>query len=1073
MKNKSLKVSTNFSIGRVFLLAAFVLLSGVFGYFSQRQTSAQIADKSAIKQNFYGPEFFKNSGEVDTSFETNLLNEFDSGVNVNAILKQPDGKLLIAGSFANVGGFSRRGLVRLNPDFSLDRSFDIGAGSSSFSVLAIQSDGKILVGGSITFSNGFRSGIFRLNTDGSLDTSFEINSTSISNIQTIIPLPNGKILITGSFSNIGEISFPGIALLSADGNLDESFNPGVITNSGSQFGINTAAVQPDGKILITGSFTSISGSTRNRIARLNADGTLDLSFDTGIGPNAQINVILPLANGKILIGGDFTSVNGAVRNKIARLNADGGVDGSFNFNSPGEISVRTMILQPDGKILVSIINSFSSSIRTVFRLNTDGSNDATFEAPAGTSNTGINGSVNSLILESDGKILIGGSFSFVGNAPRRGVARLNPNGSVDTAFVIPLGANGTVNVIAVQPDGKILISGNFSYVNGFQRNRVARLNPDGSVDTTFSVQLNTNNSCCGNIVNAIVVQPDGKILISGNFASVNNSFGTGGFARLNADGSTDTSFNRGISSGNVQAIAVQTDGKILIGGGFFISGSNPNFLARLNANGSLDNTFLPAIPNTPTGPNGGVARIVLQNDGKVIITGTFDSYSGVQRRGIARVNTDGSLDTSFNADLSNSGGGSIFALVVQPDGKVLLGGTFSQINGVNRNRLARLNADGSLDTTFGTIFGQEGGVNAIILQPDGKILVGGSFNSVFGAIRRRIVRLNPDGSVDSIFNPGSGANAEILALARQSDGRVLIGGNFTVVDGVARTGIARLRVNACVVSPLFDFDGDGKTDISLYRPGGGDWYRLNTTNGSLNRQLFGLPTDRIVPGDYDGDGRTDIAVFRPSEGTWYILNSRTGFQTFRFGTSGDIPIAADFDGDERDDLAVFRPSNGTWYIQRSSLGFTAVNFGLATDVPVIADFDGDCKADIAVFRPSNGTWYWLQSSNGGFRAVQFGTSGDIPVAGDYDGDGRTDTAVYRPSAGTWYLLKSQEGFAGLQFGINTDRPVPADYDGDGETDIAVFRNGIWYILRSLDAKVQTVSFGVTDDQPIPAAYLPR
>jgi uncharacterized delta-60 repeat protein len=1058
---------------------ALALLLAVFGNcFGQTQTAAPKGITPTVEQDFYQSEFAVTSGEVDSSFVSNLTNETESSANISRVVRQPDGKIIVAGQFNNVGGFTRNGIARLNADGSLDFSFDAGsaASGSSISTIALQADGKILVSGSFNIFNGVaRNGIVRLNPNGSVDASFEALFSSFfgNNVQAIVPLADGRILVGGGQWSFGDFTLSGIIRLKPDGSLDETFNPGLITTSGSPPTVNVVQVQPDGKIIIAGQFNNIGGFPRSRIARLEANGSLDVSFDPGIGASGQINAVVTAPDGKIYIGGDFSSVNGVVRYRIARLNADGSLDVSYNSAAPTEIVVRAMVLQPDGKLLVMANSSFggSSSFRPIFRLNPNGSNDAAFNPPTGTGNNGINGAINSFALEPDGKILIAGTFSLISSVGRRGVARLNADGSLDTSFVFIAGGNGTVNLIALQPDGKILITGGFSYVNGLYALRLARLNPDGSIDPTFVAVVSDSNFGSQNLINAMIVQPDGKIIIGGGFNRVNDmSFN--GLARLNPNGSVDTSFLPTISGGfpPVQTLALQPNGQILVGGNFSqVGGVNRQYLARLNANGSHDTGFM-----FGTAVNGSVLRLALQSDGKVIITGSFDLVGGVQRRGIARLNADGNLDTSFVAEI-NGGGSQVNAVGVQSDGKIVLGGNFSQINTVSRSRLARLNADGSLDTTFAAQGGADSTVLALVVQPDDKIIVGGNFSFVLGAQRRRIARVNADGTIDPIFNPGAGPNSDVRTIVRQTDGKILIGGIFTTINGIRRTGVARLRINPCVVSPLFDFDGDGKTDVGVFQPASGEWSRLSTTNGALQRQLFGLPTDRIVPADYDGDGKTDIAVFRPSEGVWYLLRSRSGFQVVRFGASGDIPLAVDFDGDERDDIAVFRPSNGTWYMLRSSLGFTAVSFGAASDVPVIADMDGDCKADVTVYRPSNGTWYWLQSSNGEFRAAQFGAAGDVPTAGDYDGDGKTDLAVFRPSDGTWYLNQSQTGFRAVQFGAIGDRPVPADYDGDGKTDIAVFRptGGHWYILRSIDGKMNDLQFGANGDIPVPAAYLPQ
>lgn len=270
-----------------------------------------------------------------------------------------------------------------------------------------------------------------------------------------------------------------------------------------------------------------------------------------------------------------------------------------------------------------------------------------------------------------------------------------------------------------------------------------------------------------------------------------------------------------------------------------------------------------------------------------------------------------------------------------------------------------------------------------------------------------------------------------------------------------------------------DFDGDQKSDISVFRPETGVWYVLNSTNGGFSAIGFGVATDILTPGDYDGDGKTDRAVFRPSNGTWHFLLKGFNYSVRQFGIDGDIPAPADYNGDGKTDVAVFRPSTGVWYIANSdSQGtFTILHFGLTGDKPVKGDFDGDGRADIAVYRPSNGVWYVLRSSDGGFSAAAFGIATDLPSQGDFDGDGKTDLAVYRD--GQWYLLQTTAGFSSFPFGIAGDVPSTGDHDGDGRADVAVYRpsTGIWYLLQS-QAGFAAAQFGIATDRSVPNAYLP-
>lgn len=271
-----------------------------------------------------------------------------------------------------------------------------------------------------------------------------------------------------------------------------------------------------------------------------------------------------------------------------------------------------------------------------------------------------------------------------------------------------------------------------------------------------------------------------------------------------------------------------------------------------------------------------------------------------------------------------------------------------------------------------------------------------------------------------------------------------------------------------------DFDGDRRTDISLFRPSDRTWYMLNSSNGAFRAQQFGNTTDIPTPEDFDGDNTTDIAVFRPSTGDFYRLNSSNNtFAAFHWGANGDIPVPGDYDGDNLADHAVFRPTSGAWYISNSSNSvFQAFTFGMNGDKPTPGDFDGDGRSDIAVWRDTDGVWYRLNSgSNNSFFAFAFGTSGDIPSQGDFDGDGKSDTAVFRPSSGQWYVTRSSNGaFQAQGWGSNGDIPVAGDYDGDAKSDFAVFRptDGAWYILRSSNGAFQAQAFGTNGDQPAPA-----
>jgi hypothetical protein len=306
-------------------------------------------------------------------------------------------------------------------------------------------------------------------------------------------------------------------------------------------------------------------------------------------------------------------------------------------------------------------------------------------------------------------------------------------------------------------------------------------------------------------------------------------------------------------------------------------------------------------------------------------------------------------------------------------------------------------------------------------------------------------------------------------------------GESKVLAGDLANGLLVLDVTkatAPVKNYVSDFDGDGKTDFSVYTPPTGTWKIEQSSNNAYSEVRFGASEDKIVTGDYDGDGKSDFAVFRPSTGYWWIQrSSNPAFITaYGFGLTGDVPVEADYDADGKTDIAVFRPSTGVWYIQQSTLGLRITRWGLNGDQAFTGDYEGDGKADLAIFRPSNGTWYILQSSSSIPLIVQWGISTDKPVTADFDGDGKSDLAVYRPAEGNWYILNSNGGTISiLHFGLDGDIPIPADYDGDGKADISVYRPGdsVWYRLDSSNGAFSARVYGQTGDVPSPSASQPQ
>jgi len=434
-------------------------------------------------------------------------------------------------------------------------------------------------------------------------------------------------------------------------------------------------------------------------------------------------------------------------------------------------------------------------------------------------------------------------------------------GSIDNTFNSGSGTDDIVEAIAIQSNGKILVAGGFSSYNGNATGQVIRLNTDGSHDNTFITSVTGQVRC-------LAIQNDGKIIIGGGFSHVNGTLAQR-IARLNTDGSLDNTFSTGIGAfgGTVSEVSVLFDGSIVAVGSFTLFNDvTVSNIVKLNSNGSLANG------SYGTNNLGSIYDMVVQPNGKILICGQFTQYNSDTRNQIARLNADLTLDASF--DPGTGSNGVVLSMAIQNDGKIIAGGFFSNFNGASKKDVARLNSDGSVDNSFDAGTGQIGEeVNVIKLTNNEKLVIGGEFSSFNGVSMNNLVVLNNDGSIDSSFDPGNGPNDVIYSISIQNDDKILIGGDFTSYNGTARTGITRLN-------------GEATSNISLLDNVEQIHLQPNPTNGIM-KVTVKEPTSAFITAsngailstlELKGETTIDISTFTPGV---YFIRTAEG-QTVKF-----------------------------------------------------------------------------------------------------------------------------------------------------------------------------------------------
>jgi len=673
------------------------------------------------------------------------------------------------------------------------------------------SDGRIIIRdqSGIGFKgNTTRKFLGVMYSTGKTDIPFCVNAIDGSKFNAtynvILEQPDKKILIGGAFTNYAGVSGRNSLLrLNPDGTLDTSFCANA--SDGGKFSSSVASLelQPDGKIIVGGPYINYGGVTgRDKLIRINSDGTLDTAFCANASDGAKfydslgtgINSIRHQADGKILLSGNSILNYGGItgRNSALRLNSDGTVDNDFCVNAvDGKFSTIGIWIQIQSDTKILMAGNFSNYAGVtgrdgLIRLNSDGTLDTAFcvNASDGSKFAYDPYYITDLLIQSDGKILVAGGFqNYGGFSGRDALVRLNTDGTLDTAFcnevvdgpqfVSYIEPSTGLRVppiwtIVQQPDNKLLLEGNFLQYRGVVgRDSILRLNQNNSVDENFCVvgadwQL-------GRPLNVMYSkeQSDGKVYVYGDFLTYNNDQDTSDIVRLNSNGSLDTVFwsnavnnNKFGVIGSVKDVEIQTDGKVLVGGQIvdYAGTAGRRHLLRLESNGVLDTAFC-ANASDSFRFSSDVDSIRIQTDGKILVGGRFTNYLLANRNYFIRLNSDGTVDTAFCLNASNAAkfNNFVYVIATQPDGKILAGGVFSNYGAtIGRNYLVRFNSDGTLDTAF-CVNASDGGkfspwITSIAVQTDGKILVGGLFTAYAGVTgRNRLIRLNSDGTLDTAF----------------------------------------------------------------------------------------------------------------------------------------------------------------------------------------------------------------------------------------------------------------------------------------------------------------------------------
>lgn len=644
---------------------------------------------------------------------------------------------------------------------------------------------------------------FSFGQSGSFDPTFNtIDNCTYGNgdgfdklVNSVVLQPDGKTIAVGDFTTYNGKLCNRIVRINTDGTLDNSFQSGSGFNGFyTSYGFTSAqtvALQQDGKILVGGIFYTYNGSSCRGIVRLNSNGTIDKSFNVSSGFDAPVFKILVQSDGKVIAGGAFTTYIGISKNRIIRLNTNGSIDTSFKIGTGFNNYVRTLTLTNSGKILAGgMFNSFNgtSTVR-IARLKQDGTFDAAFATGSGFQNE-----VTTIITLPNGKLIIAGHFgNYKGTFITR-IVKIDSSGTIDNSFSVGAGFDAGVYTASLQSDGKIVVGGLFTKYNNVSISRICRLKTDGTLDTSFGTKTDYAN---GEMVLSTAIQSNGKIIIAGDIQNIHYKNAINHLDRLETNGRFDVDYNHGtgFTVAEVSDFKIQSDNKILACGTFFAyNGYASNAIVRLKPNGEIDSSF---VSRATVSSN--IITMSLQNDGKIIIGGAFGEYNKRSISCIGRLHSDGNLDTTFK--VGKGANGYVYSTAIQNDGKILVGGGFSKYNDTTTNNIVRLNPNGSIDTSFKIGIGFDAMVFNVTIQPDNKILVAGRFLKYNGIAYGGIIRLLPNGAIDTTFKvisgiknayPSTGGIAFIYSMTLQNDGKIIATGNFTSYNGISRVGIVRI-----------------------------------------------------------------------------------------------------------------------------------------------------------------------------------------------------------------------------------------------------------------------------------------